>query len=61
MAKPSGKVLLVSPEALSANLPQPFKAEPTGGSGVRMHHKFVVIDFDKPGAGFTWVRSIFRV
>jgi phosphatidylserine/phosphatidylglycerophosphate/cardiolipin synthase-like enzyme len=50
MAKPSGKVLLVSPEALSANLPQPFKSEPTGGSGVRMHHKFVVIDFDKPSA-----------
>jgi phosphatidylserine/phosphatidylglycerophosphate/cardiolipin synthase-like enzyme len=24
--------------------------EPTGGGGIRMHHKFVVIDFDKPTA-----------
>ena len=38
------------PEALSKNLPQPFKAEPTGGGGTRLHHKFVVIDFDKPTA-----------
>jgi phosphatidylserine/phosphatidylglycerophosphate/cardiolipin synthase-like enzyme len=50
MAKPSGKVVLVAPEALSKNLPQPFKAEPAGGGGVRLHHKFVVIDFDKPSA-----------
>ena len=32
------------------DIPEPFKSEPTGGSGVRMHHKFVVIDFDKPTA-----------
>src|SRR6266404_831378 len=50
VAKPNGKVVLVSPKELSKNLPQPFKAEPTGGGGVRMHHKFVVIDFDKPTA-----------
>jgi phosphatidylserine/phosphatidylglycerophosphate/cardiolipin synthase-like enzyme len=50
VAKPTGKVVVVSPQALSANLPQPFKAEPTGGSGVRLHHKFIVIDFDKPTA-----------
>ena len=50
VAKPTGKVVLISPQALAKNLPQPFKAEPTGGSGVRMHHKFVVIDFDKPTA-----------
>src|SRR2546423_544452 len=50
VAKPSGKVVLVSPKELSKNLPDPFKAEPTGGGGVRMHHKFVVIDFDKPTA-----------
>jgi phosphatidylserine/phosphatidylglycerophosphate/cardiolipin synthase-like enzyme len=31
-------------------VPEPFKSEPTGGSGVRMHHKFVVIDFDRPSA-----------
>ena len=31
-------------------MPEPFKSEPTGGGGVRMHHKFVVIDFGKPTA-----------
>jgi phosphatidylserine/phosphatidylglycerophosphate/cardiolipin synthase-like enzyme len=45
-----GKVSVVSPAALAKNLPQPFKTEPTGGGGARMHHKFVVIDFDKPTA-----------
>jgi hypothetical protein len=50
VAKPDGKVRLVAPSALSGNLPEPFKSEPTGGSGTRMHHKFVVIDFDQPTA-----------
>jgi phosphatidylserine/phosphatidylglycerophosphate/cardiolipin synthase-like enzyme len=45
-----GNVEPVSPAALEKNVPQPFKAEPTGGGGTRMHHKFVVIDFDKPTA-----------
>jgi phosphatidylserine/phosphatidylglycerophosphate/cardiolipin synthase-like enzyme len=31
-------------------VPEPFKSEPIAGGGVRMHHKFVVIDFDKPSA-----------
>jgi phosphatidylserine/phosphatidylglycerophosphate/cardiolipin synthase-like enzyme len=48
--KPDGNVQPVSPTALSGQVPPPFKVEPTGGSGVRMHHKFVVIDFDKPTA-----------
>ena len=48
--KPNGKVTLVRPEALRKNVPEPFKSEPTGGAGTRMHHKFVVIDFDKPTA-----------
>lgn len=48
--KPSGSVLPVRPAALTKNVPEPFKSEPTGGSGTRMHHKFVVVDFDKPGA-----------
>jgi phosphatidylserine/phosphatidylglycerophosphate/cardiolipin synthase-like enzyme len=48
--KPDGNVAVVRPAALEANLPEPFKSEPVGGSGVRMHHKFVVIDFDKPTA-----------
>ena len=38
------------PQRSSENVPEPFNAEPTGGGGTRMHHKFVVIDFDKPTA-----------
>ncbi len=48
--KPDGTLSLVNPQALTKNVPEPFKAEPTGGSGTRMHHKFVVIDFDTPDA-----------
>jgi phosphatidylserine/phosphatidylglycerophosphate/cardiolipin synthase-like enzyme len=47
---PSGNVAPVFAAELSANVPEPFKAEPTGGGGTRMHHKFTVIDFDKPTA-----------
>ena len=47
---PSGNVAPVYAQALSANVPEPFKSEPTGGGGTRMHHKFTVIDFDKPTA-----------
>ena len=36
----------LKPSALKANLPEPFKTEWTGGSGVRMHHKFVICDFN---------------
>lgn len=46
-----GKIRIVSPGALTGKgVPEPFKSEPTGGGGTRMHHKFVVIDFDKPAA-----------
>jgi phosphatidylserine/phosphatidylglycerophosphate/cardiolipin synthase-like enzyme len=48
--RPNGNVDPVYPEELTGNVPEPFKSEPSGGSGVRMHHKFVVIDFDKPTA-----------
>ena len=48
--RPDGNVSPVFPAALAKNVPEPFKKEPTGGGGVRMHHKFVVIDFDKPTA-----------
>ena len=48
--KPDGNVAPVYAVELSKNLPEPFKSEPTGGGGTRMHHKFVVIDFDKPTA-----------
>ncbi|MBO9713696.1 phospholipase D-like domain-containing protein [Sphingomonas sp.] len=38
---------------LDKNVPFPFRAEPTGlagNVGTRMHHKFIVIDFDTPDA-----------
>lgn len=50
---PDGNTPPVYPEALKENLPEPFKSEPDGlsnGRGTRMHHKFLVIDFDKPTA-----------
>jgi hypothetical protein len=51
---PGGNVAPVSPQELGANVPEPFKSEPkalvNGSSGNRMHHKFVVVDFDKPSA-----------
>lgn len=50
LQKPGGSVTLVHPKELTKNAPQPFKGEPTGGGGTRMHHKFIVIDFDKPTA-----------
>jgi phosphatidylserine/phosphatidylglycerophosphate/cardiolipin synthase-like enzyme len=47
---PNGNVAPVYPASLSSNVPVPFSKEPTGGGGIRMHHKFVVIDFDQPTA-----------
>ena len=52
LQKPDGNIAPVFAAALTKNLPEPFKQEPTSlsakGAGTRMHHKFVVIDFDKP-------------
>ena len=45
-----GNIAPVNPQQLAAGAPEPFKSEPTGGSGARMHHKFVVIDFGTPDA-----------
>jgi hypothetical protein len=47
---PNGNVAPVFAAELGADVPEPFKSEPTGGTGTRMHHKFTVIDFDKPTA-----------
>jgi phosphatidylserine/phosphatidylglycerophosphate/cardiolipin synthase-like enzyme len=47
---PGGNVSPVEPEALTEGVPEPFKSEPIGGSGIRMHHKFVVLDFNLPSA-----------
>jgi phosphatidylserine/phosphatidylglycerophosphate/cardiolipin synthase-like enzyme len=50
LQKPDTNVSPVFPAALGKDVPEPFKSEPTGGGGTRMHHKFLVIDFDKPTA-----------
>lgn len=50
LQKPDGNVSPVFPAALTKDVPEPFSAEPAANKGVRMHHKFVVIDFDKPTA-----------
>jgi phosphatidylserine/phosphatidylglycerophosphate/cardiolipin synthase-like enzyme len=55
--KPNGNVEPVYPSQLSAKLPEPFKSEPTGGFGTRMHHKFVVIDFDDPATARVYLGS----
>src|SRR6185437_354513 len=47
---PDGNPPLAFPAALLKNAPPPFKQEVTGGRGINMHHKFVVIDFNKPNA-----------
>ena len=48
--KPDGNLAIVSPGNLQGDLPEPFKSEPTGGRGTRMHHKFAVIDFNRDDA-----------
>lgn len=54
---PDKRRRVVRSAALTGNVPPPFLTEPSGLSGVdgnqrgtRMHHKFLVIDFDKPTA-----------
>jgi phosphatidylserine/phosphatidylglycerophosphate/cardiolipin synthase-like enzyme len=49
--KPDGQMATVNPVALQKkDTPEPFKSEVTGGNGVRLHHKFIVIDFDTDDA-----------
>lgn len=47
---PNGNVAPVYYSRLSKNVPPPFKHEPDSGMGTNMHHKFLVIDFDRPTA-----------
>ncbi|MBI4912885.1 MAG: phospholipase [Acidobacteria bacterium] len=56
LQKPDGNLAPVYPAALGKDLPAPFSKEPTGGGGIRMHHKFLVVDFDTPDAR-VWLGS----
>jgi hypothetical protein len=47
---PNGNPPSTFPAALIKEVPEPFLQESAGGNGIRLHHKFVVIDFDKPTA-----------
>lgn len=47
---PDGNTYPVFPSELSANVPAPFSEEPYSGKGTRMHHKFIVLDFDTADA-----------
>ena len=48
--KPDGNIRPVFVKPLKKSLPEPFRSEAAGGGGNRMHHKFVVIDFDTDDA-----------
>ncbi len=48
--KPDGSVGLVDFKYLADHAPEPFKSEWSGGSGINIHHKFVVTDFNLPTA-----------
>lgn len=50
LQSPDGNPLPVSAASLKAGMPEPFRSEAAGGGGVKMHHKFVVVDFNKPNA-----------
>jgi phosphatidylserine/phosphatidylglycerophosphate/cardiolipin synthase-like enzyme len=50
VTKPDGTVGLVSFASLAKFAPEPFKTEWGGGSGINVHHKFVVTDFCLPTA-----------
>jgi phosphatidylserine/phosphatidylglycerophosphate/cardiolipin synthase-like enzyme len=48
--KPDGSTGLVDFAYLAKNAPEPFKSEWAGGSGINIHHKFVITDFSLPTA-----------
>ena len=50
LQQPDGNPAPVFAASLTRGLPEPFRSEASGGGGVKMHHKFIVIDFDKPTA-----------
>jgi len=46
----SGHMELSNPANLARNVPAPFKQELSEANGVRLHHKFIVTDFNTPSA-----------
>lgn len=46
----NGNVAIVRPAVLAGGVPAPFAEEIGGGNGIRLHHKFIVTDFDTPEA-----------
>jgi len=50
LKKPDSSIGLVDFAYLAAKAPEPFKSEWSGGGGIHEHHKFVVTDFNLPGA-----------
>lgn len=50
LVKPDGSKGVVDFAFMGAHAPTPFKQEWAGGSGVTIHHKFVVTDFNLPSA-----------
>jgi hypothetical protein len=50
LVKPSGEVGVVDFAYLAKHAPEPFKSEWSGGGGINIHDKFVVVDFDQPDA-----------
>ena len=48
--KPDGTSAEVDFEYLAKNAPEPFRSEWAGGSGITVHNKFVVTDFNLPSA-----------
>jgi hypothetical protein len=49
LQKPDGTVVGIGSSYLKT-APAPFRPEDSGGMGTRLHHKFIVLDFDTPDA-----------
>lgn len=50
VVKPDGTLAVADFAYLARRAPEPFKTEWAGGAGKNIHHKFVVTDFNLPGA-----------
>ncbi|HCW7014977.1 TPA: hypothetical protein OX923_000514 [Citrobacter farmeri] len=48
--KPDGTLAVADFAYLAKKAPEPFRTEWAGGGGINVHHKFVVTDFNLPGA-----------